>query len=484
MSQGFLHLAQWIDTCCIDKTSSAELSEAINSMFKWYGDAEICYAYLQDVEGGLSLEKQLISFMKSRWFTRGWTLQELIAPSVVLFFAEDWSEIGSRSIFVDTIAQTTGIDRELFNDTHLSVGSTLNQQKLSQYSVAQKMSWASSRETSRLEDEAYCLLGLFGVNMALLYGEGRMAFIRLQEEIMKRSSDPSIFAWNPGLNTGYLGFLADSPALFADSSDIVEVMHDHDLPPYGITNKGIQITLPILDSASYSHDSDEFQTTVGIRFMVSGPKTTYIAFLCCAHSNSQESVIAVSLEQDEAPEDEAAGHVPYFRMGQLLNIQVGVLQKAFRSTVLLQSMHNSMDSRNKLWRKSEEWPLVFVRKTPREATREFRLIRTWPQTVEWTTHEPGVLSARFGGGDISYLFFGRDHDSAFCLIIACDRRTTDVEVVEHVPMNKPDWTPFKWIDDKNKSGSFEQESNANVVSISALATRRLYGAVIELRFEV
>ena len=169
----------WCDTCCIDKTNSTELSEAINSMFHWYKD-QLCYAYLGDVpHAGYHVSTERGSaFAKSLWFTRGWTLQELIAPSHVVFFDQTWQSIGTRSDFKDSIAEITGIDREVLDGGDPAL-----------CCIAKRMSWASRRETTRVEDLAYCLMGLFGVNMPLIYGERHKAFIRLQTEIMKYSDD-------------------------------------------------------------------------------------------------------------------------------------------------------------------------------------------------------------------------------------------------------------------------------------------------------
>ncbi|KUJ11357.1 HET-domain-containing protein [Mollisia scopiformis] len=175
----------WIDTCCIDKSSSAELSEAINSMFKWYKNAEVCYAYLSDVLiNGFDSTSLSSMFRRSRWFTRGWTLQELLAPHTIIFFDITWTEIGTKLQLRPLIEQITGI-------THL-----LN---FNRASIAQKMSWAAERVTTRVEDQAYCLMGLFGVNMPPLYGEGDNAFRRLQLEILEVSDDESIFAWKEDL---------------------------------------------------------------------------------------------------------------------------------------------------------------------------------------------------------------------------------------------------------------------------------------------
>ncbi|KAI0777450.1 hypothetical protein BD413DRAFT_601850 [Trametes elegans] len=148
---GYRHL--WADTFCIDKTSSAELSEAINSMCQWYSLSHVCNAYLHDVD------------CSSKWFTRGWTLQEL------------W------------IVFITGVEKYVL--VHLA------RHVLDSVSVSQRMSWEARRKTTRVEDGAYSLMGIFGVHMSIIYGEGRHASIRLQEQITKRIPDQSLFAWGP-----------------------------------------------------------------------------------------------------------------------------------------------------------------------------------------------------------------------------------------------------------------------------------------------
>lgn len=178
----------WIDTCCIDKSSSAELSEAINSMFSYYNAADRCIAYLSDVPFlGLDTAHDP-AFEKSRWFTRGWRLQELIAPMNLTFYAKDWSEIGEKKLLLNRLSAITSIDANVLERPWTRQGYRL--------CIAQRMSWASRRETTRGEDMAYCLMGIFDVNMPLLYGEGeKKAFRRLQGEISKNSDDPSLFAW-------------------------------------------------------------------------------------------------------------------------------------------------------------------------------------------------------------------------------------------------------------------------------------------------
>ncbi|KAE9368926.1 HET-domain-containing protein, partial [Stipitochalara longipes BDJ] len=177
LEAGFQYV--WIDTCCIDKTNSTELSEAINSMFRWYENAITCYAYLEDVRPNGP------KITASRWFKRGWTLQELIAPSDVLFLDHFWNEIGSRASLGRNIEAITGIPAQVL----------LRNTSLRDHCTAEIMSWASGRKTTRIEDRAYSLLGLFGVSMPLIYGEGANAFVRLQLEIMKFTTDHSLFAW-------------------------------------------------------------------------------------------------------------------------------------------------------------------------------------------------------------------------------------------------------------------------------------------------
>lgn len=181
----------WVDTCCIDKTSSAELSEAINSMFRWYGAAEVCFTYLVDVpptSNGL-----YTSFEKSRWFTRGWALQELLAPKALDFFASDWTFMATRNYLANRISRITGIDEVYLTG---SPSPRQNDDLLRKANIAEKMSWAAERTTTRKEDIAYSLLGIFGVSMPLIYGEGSRAFLRLQEEIARSAFDPTLLAWN------------------------------------------------------------------------------------------------------------------------------------------------------------------------------------------------------------------------------------------------------------------------------------------------
>jgi hypothetical protein len=297
----------WVDTCCIDKSSSAELSEAINSMFNWYQKATVCYVYMDDVPSGTDPRDASSAFAKSRWFTRGWTLQELLAPFVVLFFDQDWSVISSKRYLASHLSAITKIDEtflgsytdksgwrgdsshyhreeENLEGCDLELGPDPVQSQfffrirpLEEASVAARMSWAAGRKTTRTEDIAYSLLGLFNINMHLLYGEGGKAFIRLQEAIMSNSDDESLFAWetdnvtqdesakkqilsldpqsktliDPTAPSYYfytsIGALALSPASFASCGDIVPCDCGESGTPFSITNKGLRITVPMTE---------------------------------------------------------------------------------------------------------------------------------------------------------------------------------------------------------------------------------------------
>ena len=244
----------WVDTCCIDKRSSAELSEAINSMYRWYANAKVCYAYLHDVnDSSFPTDKDDKTYRKSNgrpeWFSRGWTLQEMIAPRNLYFFNKDWQLIGDKERLARTLERITGVSEYTLTD-----GLDRNRP-----CVAQIISWAANRTTTRVEDRAYSLMGLLDVNMPMLYGEGKKAFHRLQLEIIRSSNDQSIFAWGHDSENVRIGsILADDPSFFGDCSDMELVNHgefvkefpevsstnaDH-IDVFPITNRGIQIWMP------------------------------------------------------------------------------------------------------------------------------------------------------------------------------------------------------------------------------------------------
>lgn len=269
--------AQWDDTCCIDKSDSAELSEAINSMFRWYQNSDVCYAYLEDVSVTHDHDDPDGTFQRSRWFTRGWTLQELIAPPFVWFYTASWAEIGSRLGLKDAVATATKIHATLFEEG-----------RLSEFSFAQQLSWAAGRQTTRPEDRAYSLLGLFGVAMPPIYGEGAVkAFKRMQTELLKdgaRWGDDSILA-----HAGH-EVLAGSPDDFKDSGSIERGFG------YGRiwnTSRGVELRTRVLKTESMNPARRTQLFTANARL-----QPDQLAILSCKLHHG-ESPVAISLFKHE-----------------------------------------------------------------------------------------------------------------------------------------------------------------------------------------
>ncbi|KAK0719230.1 heterokaryon incompatibility protein-domain-containing protein [Lasiosphaeris hirsuta] len=273
----------WVDTVCIDKMSSAEMSEAINSMYSWYHRAAVCYAYLPDVQhggqrGAYRMWKD--DFAESRWFLRGWTLQELLAPRKLQFFGAGWKLLGTKASLARTIVKATGIDRR----------SLLDPTQIRRIPAARRMCWAIRRSTTKPEDIAYSLMGLFGVSMPILYGEGaEVAFTRLQTEIIKRTPDQSLFAWgilgqedapvhhhtkleefDDDAQTGTLPILARSPRDFAGMERVVLATPTvpRDVEEHEMTHRGLKIKVKLVQAGKGKHASAQ-------RY--------YIASLDCRH---------------------------------------------------------------------------------------------------------------------------------------------------------------------------------------------------------
>jgi hypothetical protein len=184
----------WVDTCCINKQSDQELTEAINSMFRWYQRAAKCYVFLTDhiASGGWQ------HFGQSRWFTRGWTLQELLAPQQVDFYDAYGHYLGNKTTLASWINHITRIPPSALS----------GDQPLQTFSVQDRLSWATHRKTKREEDGAYSLLGIFGCSMPLIYGEGKKnAYYRLLQEVESSGGRE--------INARYINFLPsdDPPSL-------------------------------------------------------------------------------------------------------------------------------------------------------------------------------------------------------------------------------------------------------------------------------
>ncbi|KAI1205007.1 heterokaryon incompatibility protein-domain-containing protein [Annulohypoxylon truncatum] len=268
----------WMDTCCIDKTNPADTQEAINAMFRWYQNAGICYAYLNDIEVNRVIARPNLTdvnfpldsdlddiaskdnvadpdsslrqalrplLIQAKWFTRGWTLQELLAPPYLVFVDKAWRRMGTRESWAVEIKEASRIEARYLT--------TFSPTDFTSCSIAMRLSWASRRETTLEEDETYSLLGLFGISLPLIYGEGRWrAFNRLQRELITVYNDDSIFAWKAeqsssqcfhgpqrkDSNLGW-GILAPSIREFWDASNVNAFgFYGYS---FSMTNRGLEI---------------------------------------------------------------------------------------------------------------------------------------------------------------------------------------------------------------------------------------------------
>jgi len=257
----------WLDTCCINKSNAVELAEAINSMYNWYKEADICLVYLYDL-GGRTGNKY---FEDCEWWTRGWTLQELIAPANVVFFDCEWRQIGKKIVLCESIAEITGIDVDVLRGADPWT-----------CSVAQRMSWAAQRKTTEIEDQAYCLLGLFNVSIPMQYGDRDRAFLKLQEEIIRHSYDHTIFAWDRGLTPGLrCGLFAQSAACFEECQDLVQAQRlEGPLYGFSMTQLGLSINLLTIPYAMH----------------------TYLAILECCQKNSPSRYYGILVQRQAVAE--------------------------------------------------------------------------------------------------------------------------------------------------------------------------------------
>ena len=316
----------WADTCCIDSQNMDEVFDAKMYMYAWYREAEECYVYLHDVpDPSKHPEDQHATFFRSVWWSRGWTLPELLAPPSVTFLSSTWTVVGTRQEFAGQIEKITSIDRNVLISPRLS---------LEAISAAKRMSWAASRRTRVTEDAAYCLAGIFGVIMRPRPTEGRNAFLRLQELILsKERSDQTLFAWaavtrcpirglplgeyaladeskwSPSLASGpsfprhlkqYL--LAASTQPFSRSSEYRRIdpgafarklqLSQGDLTQsYKVVSGGIQCTLPLVDANALAGED-------------STPSALQVALLAC--ENAEGQTLALLLHPGD--HDKASGH--------------------------------------------------------------------------------------------------------------------------------------------------------------------------------
>jgi hypothetical protein len=355
----------WIDTCCIDKSSSAELSEAINSMFLYYEAAVVCWVLLIDftlnvtfmrsdgkaapnpvMNGsamlyGSAYETFEDTLGRSRWFQRGWCLQELLAPRRLIFYNSDSYETGSGPIaslsqIVNVVSRITKIDSAVL----------LHNKPLHKVSVAERMSWAANRQTTRIEDGAYSLLGIFNVHMPMLYGEGQRAFRRLQEEILRSSTDLSIFAWELREPEEEHVLLAPSPRNFASNERIVSFVGGSRAGSYHLANHGLEVSLLV---TAINRESD-------------GNGGEMLAILDCGYEAQMDTVLCLHLAY---PQDTRLGdNRPWecyikpsrpndSEASRLTSLSVDVLANAVRRSLVIstnaESGDNQSDERFLVW---------------------------------------------------------------------------------------------------------------------------------------
>ncbi|KAI6004437.1 heterokaryon incompatibility protein-domain-containing protein [Pisolithus orientalis] len=284
LRDGYKYL--WIDTCCINKPDISELSRSIKSMYRWYKNSSVCYAYLHDITDlsfpTASSEKR---YPDSKgwpvWFSRGWTLQEMIAPVDVWFFNKDWKALGDKRTLAPTLSRITRVPQHILTDRF-----SPNNRPC----AAQIMSWAADRTTGEVEDKAYSLFGLLGVNIPVMYGEGKEAFRRLQLEFVREANDGSIFAWGFHRDSQRSGsILADDPSFFRGCENMELITPDEYLrhhrfqmpqlwlmpyirrdryDPWVMTNRGIQCRTFLRPCV---HSRLHFETPLPCRFGPSGP---------------------------------------------------------------------------------------------------------------------------------------------------------------------------------------------------------------------
>ncbi|KAL2067538.1 hypothetical protein VTL71DRAFT_1963 [Oculimacula yallundae] len=407
-----------------------EMREAINSMFEWYRRAEVCYAYLSDVDSSIFLKSAVEQdFKRSAWFTRGWTLQELLAPQWVEFYDINWQEIGTKSSLAPLIKSITGISH-LFNYADAS--------------IAQKMCWASLRQTTRVEDQAYCLLGIFGVHMPPLYGEGANAFHRLQLEIISQSDDESIFAWE-GRSNVIAGLLASSPRQFQFSGSVVRLGFDQTNPhmkrqPYSMTNQGLRLELLLRQTSGKP-------LAYGKR-----SKRTFVAPLNCAWESEDAgflSFVGLPLCRDfydaELPLD---GLRNWFRQGKLEkfnNLDAGSLENKTIFAEILKTVPVFSRPQCVVVKLSSPWEPPFTVR---------RRIEPHSDAI-WSSDrsEGEVLKSFYKGDEIGALIY-QDQDSAFAVVLGSSSFVFWIDIiVEPETLNELDISPQKLLASFERPGT-------------------------------
>jgi len=262
-------------------------------MYLWYSCSKICIVYLQDVPQR--------SMLDSEWLDRGWTLQELIAPKVVSFFDHHWTPIATKLEIISSLSRKTRIPESVL----------IHGTKPSTCSIAQRISWAAERITKRVEDRAYSLMGLFNINMPMIYGEREKAFLRLQQHIIQKSKDESIFAWSMGHDMGaYSGLYAPSPSAYINCSDVVQTPGSRGFTE---TNGVLSITLRL-----FLHSVGMYCAILHCNIGAGADAGDKVCIVVARTSNWNEYI------RERDPENVSWGTIPASSWGHLVGQQIRV----------------------------------------------------------------------------------------------------------------------------------------------------------------
>lgn len=241
----------WSDTCCINKKDSTEYARSIRSMYRWYANAPLCVAYLVGTINISDLERDV-------WFTRGWTLQELLAPKKLKFYNKNWhplTNIGNDKESPEIAAQIERATTISPDDLrHFSPADRLTQK----YEISKRMRWAALRETTVAEDRAYSLMGIFSVSLYIDPGEGQeRALWRLMEQILQFSNSPEVLNWagNPARETSLSSSAFPSRVACFSGSNDAGTIHRYD-EELSMTPRGLRVDLLVLTAKLLSQDDD------------------------------------------------------------------------------------------------------------------------------------------------------------------------------------------------------------------------------------
>lgn len=361
-------------------------------MYRWYQRSDLCIVYLADVPE--------MDWLDSSWWSRGWTLQELIGPESVSFYDCHWRLLGTKSELLSVISTKTGIPEDLLS--HTTSPNTC--------SVAQRMSWAAKRETTRVEDRAYSLLGIFGVHMPHIYGEEENAFLRRQEAIIQKGKDESIFAWEMGIGEDkrrYTGLFAPSPCSYVDCGDV-------------ISTRG---------STGFNEKNGELR--ISLKTFPCGMETYYAALNCTqrTHPDARISILISRL----STENEYVRVNKVYVGGKFL-ISPSSLEdfKAREICVSRDPVEHPLNQAYGFWLRAIEPPghsacriRVLSRRNSSEADKVYLDDKDWG-TAGIVSIEPKVKTDRNDGGDqkgwsrIRWIKLGFDEDFNPMLLLAND----------------------------------------------------------------